>query len=253
MLCECLTRLHALVHAVTAAAANALTRDSHTDADGLPPQHQTPSPLSVAPPSPSDVRAHGQQLQFRIRDMIVFTSSAHGWASKGEAPCRRSQLPQPLPLWPSLSRLKPPAVFASPAFALASRRSAAADADERAWVMHPSYVFGSGISSTASAVTSAAAATASAAAAAATTAATATANAVVTAIQSETMAAGISTVGTGVTGPPPLPIPPPSPPPPPPTHTHVHTNKQLNNSTTSSPSPAPRLCCCTPQTPSLLS
>lgn len=91
-------------------------------------------------------------------------------------------------------------VFAGPAFAFESRGQAAEATDDRMWVMHPSYVFGSGISSTASAVTTAAAATAAAAAVAATTAATTTANAVVTIMHSETMAAGISSVGTSVKG-----------------------------------------------------
>ena len=64
------------------------------------------------------------------------------------------------------------------------------------WMLRPSDVIGSGISSTASAVTSAAAVAAAAAAA--------TANVVVTAMQSEAVATGISNgitvVGTGVAG-----------------------------------------------------
>jgi hypothetical protein len=88
--------------------------------------------------------------------------------------------------------------FSDPSVALEFRdvSLAAGVLSSQKWMLRPSDVIGSGISSTATAVTSAAAVAAAAAAA--------TANVVVTAIQSEAVAAGISNgitaVGTGVAG-----------------------------------------------------
>jgi hypothetical protein len=88
--------------------------------------------------------------------------------------------------------------FSDPSVALEFRdvSLAAGVLSSQKWMLRPSDVIGSGISSTASAVTSAAAVAAAAAAA--------TANVVVTAMQSEAVATGISNgitvVGTGVAG-----------------------------------------------------
>ncbi len=86
------------------------------------------------------------------------------------------------------------AVFSNPSVDLEFRdvSLAAGVLSSQKWMLRPSDVIGSGISSTASAVTSAAAAAAAAAAA--------TANVVVTAMQSEAVATGMTVVGTGVAG-----------------------------------------------------
>jgi hypothetical protein len=131
--------------------------------------------------------------------LTAHLSLAHSWASKGASLVRvHCEWLYCTSLCSYLHLTLRSSAFSDPSVALEFRdvSLAAGVLSSQKWMLRPSDVIGSGISSTASAVTSAAAVAAAAAAA--------TANVVVTAMQSEAVATGISNgitvVGTGVAG-----------------------------------------------------
>jgi hypothetical protein len=209
LLSESVTRLHALVHNMAeavaetlasaavppAAAADAADAADFSAANASTALFYSATSSTATFPSPSDVRCCSQQLQHQLQDMIMFISLAHCYCSRGASAALS-------PGFVCRVTFRCSAAFADRLFALQSLQRAAATThlDDGVWGTPPMQIFGGGISSTASAVTTVAAAAASAAASAAAAAAAATANAMTTAMHSETIAAGISSVGSGVTG-----------------------------------------------------
>jgi hypothetical protein len=205
LLSESVTRLHAFVHNMAAAVAETLASAAvpppvaaaaadaadFSAANASTALFSSSTSSTATSPSPNDVRCCSQQLQHQLQDMIMFISLAHCYCSRGASAALS-------PGFVCRVTFRCSAAFADRLFALQSLQRAAASAhvDDGVWGTPPLQIFGSGITSTASAVTTVAAA----AAAAASAAAAATANAMTTAMHSETIAAGISSVGSGVTG-----------------------------------------------------